>query len=79
MTAHRCVAAGRRRSLATSTARVLDRYLNVLPTITIREGHRIKIVLTNDLHLPAYPPSSAAGCRHPRRALPLTSHSGGSR
>jgi type IV secretion system protein VirB10 len=42
-------------SLATSTARVLDRYLNVLPTITIREGHRIKIVLTNDLHLPAYP------------------------
>jgi type IV secretion system protein VirB10 len=42
-------------SLATSTARVLDRYLNVLPTITIREGHRVKIVLTNDLHLPAYP------------------------
>jgi type IV secretory pathway VirB10-like protein len=41
-------------SLATSTARVLDRYLNVLPTVTIREGHRIKVVLTNDLRLPAY-------------------------
>jgi len=41
-------------SLATSTARVLDRYLNVLPTVTIREGHRIKVVLTNDLRLPSY-------------------------
>src|SRR5438045_7084545 len=35
-------------SLATSTARVLDRYLNVLPTITIREGYRLKVYLTND-------------------------------
>jgi type IV secretory pathway VirB10-like protein len=41
-------------SLAASTGRVLDRYLNVLPTVTIREGHRIKIYLTNDLELPAY-------------------------
>jgi len=47
-------------SLATSTARVLDRYLNVLPTITIREGHRVKIVLTNDLQLPAYPLSGGS-------------------
>ena len=46
------VAASAGASLATSTARVLDRYLNVLPTITIREGHRIKVVLTNDLTLP---------------------------
>jgi type IV secretion system protein VirB10 len=52
-------------SLATSTARVLDRYLNVLPTITIREGHRIKIVLTNDLHLPPYPRTTAAGSPPP--------------
>jgi len=43
-------------SLATSTSRVLDRYLNVLPTVTIREGHRIKVYLTNDLELPAYAP-----------------------
>lgn len=41
-------------SLAASTARVLDRYLNVLPTITIREGLRLKVYLTNDLELPAY-------------------------
>ena len=39
-------------SLATSTARVLDRYLNVLPTVTIREGHRVLVVLTHDLSLP---------------------------
>ena len=39
-------------SLATSAGRVLDRYLNVLPTITIREGYRIKVYLTNDLELP---------------------------
>jgi type IV secretion system protein VirB10 len=44
-------------SLATSTSRVLDRYLNVLPTITIREGFRIKVLLTNDLELPAYAPA----------------------
>ena len=41
-------------SLATSSGRVLDRYLNVLPTVTIREGHRIKVYLTGDLTLPPY-------------------------
>jgi type IV secretory pathway VirB10-like protein len=41
-------------SLATSAGRVLDRYLNVLPTITIREGYRIKVYLTNDLELPIH-------------------------
>ena len=48
-------------SLAMSTARVLDRYLNVLPTVTIREGHRIKVVLTNDLRLPSYATSRGYG------------------
>ena len=48
-------------SLATSTARVLDRYLNVLPTVTIHEGHRIKVVLTGDLRFPAYGPLAAQG------------------
>lgn len=60
-------------SLATSTARVLDRYLNVLPTITIREGHRIKVVLTNDLALPAYPDTDAAP------SIPPSTSSGGLR
>jgi type IV secretion system protein VirB10 len=38
-------------SLAASGGRILDRFLNVLPTITIREGHRLKIYLTADLPL----------------------------
>lgn len=41
---------------ATSQAsvQVLHRFLNRLPTITIREGHRLKVYLTRDLELPAY-------------------------
>ena len=31
---------------------VLDRFLNILPTVTIREGTRIKVYLSNDLLLP---------------------------
>ena len=41
-------------SLSQSSLRILDRYLNVLPTFVIREGHRIKVYLTDDLMLPAY-------------------------
>jgi len=33
---------------------ILDRYLNILPTVVIREGHRVKVYLTADLLLPAY-------------------------
>ena len=50
-------------SLATSSTRVLDRYLNVLPTITIREGFRIKVYLTNDLTLPVYTAVAMGGVR----------------
>jgi type IV secretion system protein VirB10 len=50
-------------SLAASTGRVLDRYLNILPTITIREGYRIKVYLTNDLLLPIYGRVSSGGGR----------------
>jgi len=39
---------------ARSAAQVLDRFLNILPTVTIREGHRVKVYLTQDLGLPAY-------------------------
>ena len=42
-------------STAQSADRILDRFLNRLPTITIREGTRVKIILTDDLSLPAYP------------------------
>ena len=41
-------------SLSQSSMRILDKYLNVLPTFTIREGQRIKVVLSDDLMLPAY-------------------------
>ena len=41
-------------SFANSAARILDRYLNVLPTITIREGYRLKVYLTSDLDLPTW-------------------------
>jgi type IV secretory pathway VirB10-like protein len=41
-------------SMAQSSDRILDRFLNRLPTITIREGTRAKVVLTDDLEVPAY-------------------------
>jgi type IV secretion system protein VirB10 len=41
-------------SAAQSSAQILDKFLNILPTITIREGHRVKIYLSGDLSLPAY-------------------------
>jgi type IV secretory pathway VirB10-like protein len=33
---------------------VLDRFIQIPPTITIREGHRVKVYFTQDLLLPAY-------------------------
>lgn len=41
-------------STAQSSAQILDRFLNILPTITIREGHRVKVYLSGDLALPDY-------------------------
>lgn len=41
-------------SLSQSSANVLDRFINIPPTITIREGHRIKVYLPQDMLLPAY-------------------------
>jgi type IV secretory pathway VirB10-like protein len=41
-------------SAAQSSAQILDRFLNILPTITIREGHRVKVYLSGDLALPDY-------------------------
>lgn len=39
---------------AQSTAQVMNRYLNRPPSITIREGHRVKVYVTNDFELPPY-------------------------
>lgn len=41
-------------SLSQSSANVLDRFLNIPPTITIREGHRIKVYIIQDMLLPGY-------------------------
>lgn len=46
--------AGVASSVAQSSTRVLDRFLSISPTLTIREGHRVKVYLTQDLLLPAY-------------------------
>jgi len=40
-------------STAQASSQTLNRFLNRLPTITIREGHRVKVYLTNDLDVPA--------------------------
>jgi type IV secretion system protein VirB10 len=50
---------------AQATAQTMNRFLNRLPTVTIREGHRVKVYLTNDLELPSYDPES----RDPRTLL----------
>jgi type IV secretory pathway VirB10-like protein len=41
-------------STAQSSAQILDKFLNILPTVTIREGHRVKVYLSGDLALPEY-------------------------
>jgi len=46
--------AGVGQSMGQTSQRILDKFLNILPTITIREGHRVKIYLSDDLALPDY-------------------------
>ncbi|HEV3482106.1 MAG TPA: TrbI/VirB10 family protein [Candidatus Acidoferrales bacterium] len=41
-------------SIGQTSQRILDKFLNILPTVTIREGHRVKIYLAGDLALPDY-------------------------
>jgi type IV secretion system protein VirB10 len=41
-------------SVSQSATTILDRFLQIPPTITIREGHRVKVYFTQDLLLPAY-------------------------
>lgn len=46
-------------SLSQSSLHILDRYLNVMPTFTVRQGVRIKVYLSQDLMLPAYSPDAS--------------------
>lgn len=48
------IAGGVGNATSQATAQVMNRFLNRLPTITIREGHRVKAYLTADIELPAY-------------------------
>ena len=57
------VRAGAGQGLAQGATTILDRFLNRLPTITIRAGHRLRIWLTSDVLVPrpgeTGPPSDA--------------------
>ena len=48
------IAGGAADVAAQAAAQAMNRFLNRLPTITIREGHRVKVYLTSDLELPSY-------------------------
>ena len=48
--------AGASQGLGESAVRILDRFLNRLPTITIRAGHRLRIWFTGDVLVPPEPP-----------------------
>jgi type IV secretion system protein VirB10 len=41
-------------SVSQSATTILDRFIQIPPTITIREGHRVKVYFAQDLLLPAY-------------------------
>jgi type IV secretion system protein VirB10 len=62
------IAGGFGNATSEATAQVMNRFLNRLPTVTIREGHRVKVYLTSDLELPTYEesgPGSFAAHRVP--------------
>lgn len=45
--------AGASASTSQSATTILDRFMQIPPTITIREGHRVKLYITQDMLLPA--------------------------
>jgi len=54
------IAGGSADAASQASAQTLGRFLNRMPTITIREGHRVKVYVTSDVELPEWNPSSAA-------------------
>ena len=54
------IAGGAADAASQASLQVMNRFLNRLPTITIGEGHRVKVYLTRDLQLPAYELASIA-------------------
>jgi len=47
-------ATGASAGVSQSATTAFDRFLEIPPTITIREGHRVKVYFTQDMLLPAY-------------------------
>jgi len=47
-------ATGATANVSQSGTTILDRFTQIPPTITIREGHRVKVYFTQDMLLPAY-------------------------
>jgi type IV secretion system protein TrbI len=48
------VAGGVGDATSQAASQVMARFLNRLPTVSIREGHRVRVYVTSDLELPAY-------------------------
>jgi type IV secretion system protein VirB10 len=48
-------------SVSQSATTILDRFMQIPPTITIREGYRVKVYFTQDMLLPAYENHTIAG------------------
>ena len=61
------VIAGGADAASQASLQVMSRFLNRLPTVTIREGHRVKVYLTSDLQLPAYQARESGSMASPSR------------
>jgi len=61
------VIAGGADAASQASLQVMSRFLNRLPTVTIREGHRVKVYVTSDLQLPAYPAAPGSVVSERRR------------
>lgn len=51
------MAGGSSDAASQATAQTMNRFLNRMPTITIREGHRVKVYVTSNVELPEWNPS----------------------
>ena len=61
------IIAGGADAASQASLQVMSRFLNRLPTVTIREGHRVKVYVTSDLQLPAYPAAQGSVVSERRR------------
>ena len=55
------VAGGSADAASQAAAQTLSQFLNRMPTITIREGHRVKVYVTRDVDLPEWTGNAATG------------------